>query len=283
VRRVLAAAAMALAVIPAAAASAGSGVKHTETETSGTVTATVSWRGNYAETRNFRIAIDRGGARALDEKIRIEDCPSGGSPGFACPWPPPGNALALADLEGDGEPEAVVAAFTGGAHCCLVAVVYRWNGTGYVAAEHNFFDAFYEVRDLDHDGRFEFDSLDARFGYAFGSFAESVFPVYVVRFDRGGFHDVTAEFPSAIRQDLRRVRPEYRRRADTRHQFGVRAALAAYVADLWRLDRKAEANKVLRRALRRGEIDNQPRQGAGPCDRRYIRKLKRLLRRLGYA
>jgi hypothetical protein len=253
---------------------------HTESATSGSVTATLSWRGNFAQTQNFRLAIDRAGVRALDTRVRSRECPDR-TAGFACPWPPGDDPLELRDLDADGEPEAIVAGFTGGAHCCVLAIVYRWNGAEYVVAENNFRDPGYRLVDLDRDGRFEFRSADARFAYLYGSFAESVFPVQIVRFDGGRFLDVTGEFRDAVVKDLRRVRREYRQRASSRRHLGVRSALAAYVADLYRLDRKRAASRTLRSALRRGLLEPQ-RFSVGPYGRAFIRNLKRQLRRWGY-
>jgi hypothetical protein len=98
------------------------------------------------------------------------------------------------DLDGDGEPEAIVGGFTGGAHCCVLALVYRWNGSGYATFENNFRDPGYRLVDLDHNGRYEFRTADARFAFLYGSFAESVFPIQTLRFEGTGFADVTDEF-----------------------------------------------------------------------------------------
>jgi hypothetical protein len=258
----------------------GGGAQHSQTATSGQVTATVSWRGNFAETRNFRLTIDRSGARALDTRVRSRECPRQ-TRGFACPWPAGDEPLAVRELDGDGEPEVIVGGFTGGAHCCVLALVYRWNGSGYATAEHNFLDPGYRLEDLDRDGRYEFRSADARFAFLYGSFAESVFPVQIVRFEGTRFADVTRAFPDAVAKDTRRVRREYRRRTNSSNQLGVRSALAAYVADLYQLDRGRAANRTLRSALRRGLLE-PGRFTVGPDGRKFIRNLKRHLHRWGY-
>lgn len=258
----------------------GGGAEHSQTATSGQVTATVSWRGNFAETRNFRLTIDRAGVRALQTRVRSRECPRP-TGGFACPWPAGDEPLAVRDLDGDGEPEAIVGGFTGGAHCCVLALVYRWNGSGYSTFENNFRDPGYRLVDPDRDGRYEFRTADARFAFLYGSFAESVFPIQIVRFEGTGFADVTDEFRDAVAKDTRRVRREYRRRARSSNQLGVRSALAAYVADLYQLDRGRAANRTLRSALRRGLLE-PGRFTVGPDGRRFVRNLKRHLRRWGY-
>ncbi len=273
---VVAAVAMTLLAFPALATAA-----HVETRTAGSVTATLSWKHNFAETRKFRIAIDRAGTRVFETKVVAEAC----DPlkvRIACPWPAGAKPLDLRDLDGDGEPEAIVGGFTGGAHCCVIAIVYRWDGSTYVASENNFLDAGYGVDDLDGDGVYEFGSRDARFAFLYGSFAESVFPVQVIGFDDGNFRDTTADYADAVAKDARTLRREYKRRAGTRRKFGVRSALAAYVADLYRLDRDDDAERVLEKALDKGLLERQGRFDTGPFGERFIRHLKRTLRKYGY-
>lgn len=268
------AAAAVLWLLPATAAA------HTETKTVGSVTATLSWRGSFAETNDFRIAIDRGGARVLDSAVETKDC-SEPNPDYACLWPVGKQPLRLRDLDGDGEPEAIVTAFTGGAHCCVIALVYAWNGSAYATFENNFLDPGFRLVDIEHDGLPEFRSADARFAYLYGSFAESVFPILLVRFEDGKFIDVTREFPDTVANDLRRVKREYERRSESRKRLGVRSALAAYVAELYLLDRNKQARRTLRSALRTGVLE-PTRFDAGPFGRKFIRNLKRHLRRWDY-
>jgi hypothetical protein len=269
-------ASIALVAVPAVAEA-----EQTQTRTVGSVTATVSWKHNFAETRKFKIAIDRAGTRAFEAKVVADACDPA-KVQIACPWPAGSKPLDLRDLDGDGEPEAIVGGFTGGAHCCVIAIVYRWDGATYVESENNFLDAGYGVDDLDGDGVYEFASRDARFAFLYGSFAESVFPIQIVGFDDGRFRDITAGFADAVAEDARTLRREYKRRAGTRRKLGVRSALAAYVADLFRLDRKDDANRVLERALERGLLERQTRFDFGPFGERFIRHLKRTLREFGY-
>lgn len=258
---------------------------HAETKTVGAVTASLSWRGEFAETKDVRLTIERAGVGALDTEVVTEDCDRDATPRYACFWPGGENPLALRDLDADGEPEAVVGAFTGGAHCCLIALVYHWTGADYAVSERNFFDPGYRIRDLDDDGRAELVTADTRF-YAFASaYAESVPPIQVFQFAGGRFDNVTGvgAYRDAIAKDLRRVRAEYKRRANSRQRFGVRAALAAYVADLYRLGREQKVEKVLRSALRRGLLEPTRFDTFGPFGKKFVRKLERRLQRWGYA
>jgi hypothetical protein len=266
------------ALAPGASAAAS----HEVNATSGAVSATLSWRGQYQDTKNFRIEISRAGVALVDEPVEIADCGSGEETTFACPWPVGDNPLEARDLDGDGEPEIVITAFTGGAHCCVVALVYRWTGTEYVTSERNFFGAGWRLADLDREGKVEFVTSDYRFDYLYGSHAESVFPIQILRFQSGKFKDVTADFPGQVARDATRIGREYGRRAQSRKRIGVRSALAAYVADLYTLDQRRRARRELHKALSRGVLEETRFDPVGPWGRKYVRNLKRTLRRFGY-
>ena len=265
----------ALALTPATAAA------HTVTRTAGPVSATLSWQGQYEHTRKFRISIDRDGTTVFAHRVKATDC-GDRIPDYACPYPFGNKSLDLRDLDGDGEPEAVVAGFTGGAHCCVVGIVYRWDGTTYARSDFDFLDPGYTLDDVNGDGRFEFVTYDARFRYLYGSYAESVFPIQVIAFGGGKFDDVTADFPELVSKDARRLGHEYRKRARGRHKFGVRTAIAAYIADLYRLGDKDKAKRKLQDALDAGLLDRQNAFETGPFGKHFVFDLLRTLRVFGY-
>ena len=271
----------AIAALASTAFPALASASHTVTRTSGSVTATLSWKHNFERTKDFRLAIARGGTQVYDAEVKPEICKP--RKAFPCVWPAGEEPLDLTDLDGDGEPEAVVGAFTGGAHCCVIAVVYRWTGSGYAAAENNFFDPGYDLADLDGDGSDEFVSADSRFAYLYGSFAESVFPLMIVGFDQGDFSDVTAQFPGKVEDDADALRHEYKRRASSNRKIGVRTSLAAYLADLYTLGRADDAKRILHRALNRGLLERHANFEIGPFGHKYVHDVKRKLKKFGYA
>jgi hypothetical protein len=163
-----------------------------------------------------------------------------------------------------------------------LAIVYHWDGDSYERSERNFGNPGWELADLNGDGQFEFRTYDDRFEYLYGSYAGSVPPVQVIGFDRGDFDDVTADFPALVRDDARRAGREYRRRAHSRRKLEVRAALAGYVADLYRLGRDHHAKHALSSALARGLLERQAQFDTGPFGRAFIRDLKHHLRDWGY-
>ena len=165
--RIVTVAVLTTAALLAASGQAAAADSHSQTRTVGSVKATLSWKGSFEDTKNFRISIERDGTRALNTRVTTPECPTP-SGGFICIYPIGDNPLELRDLDGDGEPEAIVEAFTGGAHCCVIAVAYRWTGHKYAESDNNFADPGYRLKDLNGDGRDEFVSADARFGYLTG-------------------------------------------------------------------------------------------------------------------
>jgi hypothetical protein len=241
---VLAAAALAF---PAAAAA------DTQQASLGAVTATISWTPADANgpPRDLRSSISRAGQTLVDEAVNA---------GGPAPWTGGRQAVTVTDLDGDGEPEVIVDAYTGGAHCCTVSRIYRFASGVYAALDHDWANQVYRLSDLNGDGRPEFISADDAFSYAFGSYAESRWPLLILAYRSGHLRDVTRRFPGRVRRDMAGHRLLFLNK-------GSRPALAAYAADLHRLRRHREARRVVRKA------------GVG---KRFRRNLNKLLRRGGY-
>jgi hypothetical protein len=62
----------------------------------------------------------------------------------------------------------------------------------------------------------------------------------------------------------------------------VKGALTPLAADLCLLDRCGRGFRVVRAAIRRGELDRRSAFDVSPLGREYLRALKRFLRRTGY-
>lgn len=81
--------------------------------------------------------------------------------------------------------------FTGGAHCCTKAVLLKPDGNH---IDVGMFDGEGPaIKDLDHDGDYEFLTYDHRFLYAFASYAESFGPLEILRFDGRELRNVTLD------------------------------------------------------------------------------------------
>jgi hypothetical protein len=256
---------VALIVVAALALMAAPASAKTFTAQSGSVQATIA----YNKTTTTRLTITRGGASLYDAVPKLEGC--GGSPcapsGFS--GDPP---LRVLDLDGDGEPEVVYSAYTGGAHCCSIVDVFQLNaaGNGYAATEQNFFDPGFRLKDLDGDGRPEWLTGDDAFAYRFTAYAFSGLPIQILRFGAGAFTDVTDSFPAQIKADAKRWLKRYKRvrHAKDGTQLGV---LAPWAADEYRLGRRTKALAFIREQV-----------NAGFVKARFVPRLDHFLRKLGY-
>jgi hypothetical protein len=241
-----------------------------ETATAGAVTATFTYFGSFEHGyHGLELAIARNGTVVYDKPVAAHNCEE--------PWCVPGGgregkSIHARDLDADGEPEVLLDLFTGGAHCCLLTQIFAFDGSTYrKAAEHDWADAGYRLRDLDGDGTPEFKSADARFAYRFTAFAYSGFPIRILRWRDGHLVDMTGTFKRLVRKDARRWMRIYRH-AD----FEAQGALAPWAADQYRLGHRRYARRVVRRAVTTGKLRTMP--GA----HRFPRRLDRTLRRFGY-
>jgi hypothetical protein len=185
--------------------------------------------------------------------------------------------LRVRDLDADGEPEVLVSAFTGGAHCCFVAQILALNADagGYDVVGRDFGNGGFSLSNLDKQGAPEFVSTDDAFAFAFTAYAFSGRPLVISRYDHGKFVDVTKSFPGRVRADARFYWRNYKR-LRTRHDGTARGQIAPWAADQYRLGKRAYAIKVLKREARHGFL-GKPRSAA-----KFIKTLDRFLRRGGY-
>jgi hypothetical protein len=244
-------AALAALVLPGSAAADKAG---SVSASGGAAQATLTWQAADYGVKDPHLTVARAGASLYDGSpvSAARGCEEG------CIFAASGKrdtSLQVADLDGDVEPEVLVDAFTGGAHCCALTQILRFTGTGYAATEAFWGNTGYDLKDLDRDGRPEFVSYDDAFAAAFTSYAASVFPPLVLDYDpavKGSFRDVTRRFPALARQNMKRALHLLARAR--RQHFETEGAVAAYVADLYLVGRGREARPYLRRARKRGDV-----------------------------
>jgi hypothetical protein len=267
---------------PAAAAT------RTETDSGGQVTATFTYDykrtqfGTYDFSR-LHLAIDRAGARVLDQDIGEEQCEG------CLAWPASQAAKGLSsvtvrDLDGDDEPEVLVDLYSGGANCCWYSDSFRFDEARNVYVEKLLRPGLsfpYTLRDLGRDGVPEFKSVDYRFAYKYGSNADTPRPVRIFDWDHGRLVDVTIAYPKIADRDARAYWRLYRR-VRKEKDVNLRGVLAAYVADAYNARRGRAAWKRVVAAYRRGELDKKIEGDTGPFGREYLKSLRRFLRKLGY-
>jgi len=233
------------------------------------------------EYTDMRIKLTRGGATLLDALVPepCDECPVSPA-GLGDPENP---SLKLRDLNGDGEPEALVDLYTGGAHCCTYTQLYRFDAAAnaYRRVKASWGDYGYTLVDLDKDGSPEFRSADWRFAAAFTAYAASGSPLQIWRFNGTRMTDVTRSFRSLVKQDLRGWLRLIKRWRDDDETPEIRGFLAAYVADKYLLGQSDSAFALVNSLYRRGDL-NPPREFGGPRGKKYISELRKFLRRTGY-
>ena len=280
----LAATLAAALLVPAAAAAQA---RTTETATNGVVTAELSYvkreRGRqgfrFIEYRDFRVKITRAGVVLYDQPVG-EPCDQFCTPTESALT---GKHVGLRDMNADGEPEAIVDLFTGGASCCVLVLAY-----GYDAAGNNYRRAALDTgggfvaRDLDQDGVIELVGDDFRFRGLFTCGACGPRPVRIWHWGLRRFEVVTTDFPAKIRQHARRMRRFYLRVRRRDEAAFVKGALTPLAADLCLLNRCGRGFRIVRAAIRRGELDRRSIFDVSPLGTNYLRALKRFLRRTGY-
>jgi hypothetical protein len=245
----------------------------------GPVKATLTYSGARPSpgATTEKLTITRAGRELYSGVPSIEGCTgSTCSPtvGFGAAQPP----LIVRDLDGDGEPEVVYTAFTGGAHCCIVAAFFELasDSSHYLAVDRPFGDPGFGVEDVNHDGRPEIVTGDDSFAYRFTSYAFSGLPLLVLHYAHGHFKGVTTHFKGRLRAESKLFWRGYKTLRAHRDDSS-RGQIAAWAADQYRLGKRAHALAILRREVRRGFLSH-PDAGT-----KFIHRLDRFLKRRGYA
>ncbi len=220
----------------------------------------------------MRLAIRRGASVLLDRRVDALLCGTLCWPGFA----PGAPALAVRDVEHDGSPDVMLSLFSGGAHCCYVEQVYRYDpGTQtYAVVQRDFGDPGSILERI--GGAFRFLSADDRFAYRFAAFAFSGLPLQIWSVASGRFVDVTRRYPARVAADAKRWWRIFR--ANVRQHLGD-GALAAWAADEDLLGHRALVSRTLATQNRAGRLRNAGMPGGAA----FIGALERFLARSGYS
>jgi hypothetical protein len=240
------------------------------TVTAGDLDARLSWTPDSLVARDLRLQVLRAGQEIGEGPVAPPPCADGCRPGGATGE---GSPVRVLDLDGDGQREVLVELHSGGNHCCTVAEV--WTLTPTAALPGAFFDfgnVGFQLRDVDADGVAEFVTTDDRFAYRYAFWLASSLPVRVLSYRAGRFRDVTSASPDLVRADQRRWWRQYRLA-----QMFQRSPIAAWAANGYRLGERTRTLTILRREARRGRLDEGRSSGW-----RFVRRLDRDLRRLGY-
>jgi streptogramin lyase len=245
----------------------------TFTRTRGPVAATVSFERAYTDAfTDMHIQIAREGKVVYSAAVPGRS----GNEAYGN-----GSGVSIRDLDGDGEPEVTLLLNRNGAHCCSWSRIFRYDRARdtYIVSTHMWGNGGTEpvLRDLNGDHRLEALSFDDRFSYAFTGYATSAWPIRIWTYRSGDFRNVTRRYPKRIRRDADKLWRLYLKHRKT----DARGILPAWAADEYMLGHADEVDRVLANAAARGELkadDFPPRTARG-----YIKALKKLLRKYGYA
>jgi hypothetical protein len=258
-----------------------------ETATNGTVTAELSYikrtrgRGEFRfdQFRDFRVKITRAGQLLYDRPVG-DPCEQFCNPTETALTR---KHVALRDLNADGEPEAIVGLFTGGASCCVLVFAYGYDAPANVYRRAKLdTGGGYVARDLGSDGVIELVGDDFRFRGLFTCGACGPRPIRIWHYGLRRFEVVTRDFPGKIREHARRMRRFYERVRMRDEAAFVKGALTPLAADLCLLDRCGRGFRIVRAAIRQGELDRRSSFDVSPLRFAYLRALKRFFRRTGY-
>jgi hypothetical protein len=179
-------------------------------------------------------------------------------------------AFQVVDLDNDRQPEILVDMFTGGTHCCTYSVIYRFDmqQRRYIPTSHSWGNSFYQLVDLNHDGKREFVSNDDRFTQKFTGYAASANPLQVWRYERGQMVDRTREYPQQIEANASATLLAMQRVSKNQHE--AKGIIASYLADKYSLGRSEEGWQLVQQ-IYQGEDKGQ-----------FFEQLDQFLQRSGY-
>ncbi len=232
--------------------------------TSATITFQRSWRQHFDA---IQLRVDRAGQRVFTEAESVDAF------GDA-------DSLTVRDLDGDGEPEVVLALFVQSDRLQW-SRIYRYDAkrNTYTVLQRYWGDKGTEpvLRDLDHDGRPELVSNDGRYSDKYNEFTPSAMPIQIWTYRAGRLRDVTRRYPRQIRSDAAAIWRYY-----VKYRSTARWTLPAWAAEEYMLGHRALADRALERAAARGELRDG--EYGGPYgSKAFIRAVKKLIRRTGYS
>ena len=182
------------------------------------------------------------------------------------------NAMCVIAFQPEQHPGVMIEGFTGGAHCCEVPVIYRFDAT------HDRYVKVVDMSPKHPKNSYVFDANegfipevvgnvvllttgDDGFSYAFGCYACSATPLLLYSVDPDGLADVSSKYPALIaahahtllQRAMAAVRAESAVETNIPAPFGL---LAPWVADECEIGRGASAFATIERLAHEGKLSN---------------------------
>lgn len=246
------------------------------TGTKAGITAKVSFVERNYQFDKLRVQVTRKGRKAVDAPlVGLAGCR--GCTGNRV------TGVAVRDLDG-GEPEVIVDMFTGGAHCCQVNLILRWDAAAkrYRSQLADFGNYGRRVVDLDKDGLPEFSAYDERFIYEYTAYVFSSAPPQVTQYRQGKWVDVTRDFPVLIKANAAYALKQFAKLKKAPTEFDARAFVATYVADQYLLGQGEVGERALQAALAKGILYKGKMYLGTPAGAAFVAFLHKDLRKWGY-
>ena len=248
---------------------------YVERASAGAVEAVFSYSYDAAAFRftKQRLTITRDGVKSFSGPLRKP--PGGGLNAQPSGYFAQRRSVSVTDVDGNGEPEVVLDLYWGGAHCCWYSQLYHYVPAAkhYAPLVHVWGNFGYVLADLDHNGKQELVTRDDRFSYVFASFADSRWPVRILRYDAGKLTVETSSYRSEIGRDANAL---WHAALNPKRKASNQGIVAAWAADQAMVDHWPVAFKAIDRLSRSGKIH-------GELSRvKFEQKLRSFLRRTGY-
>ncbi len=107
------------------------------------------------------------------------------------------------DFNNDGFKTYLLLTNSGGAHCCNTLIAYKISNDKMSATDTLFLaDSYYELSDMDKNGKKEFTAYNMMFAYAFTNFAETHSPIVIYTLQNGKFKEITKNYPILVNQEI---------------------------------------------------------------------------------
>ena len=268
-------------VVAGSLAASPAALARTQSAHSGDVSATFTFSAKLPPYKGekLRLKIVRAGKTAYDARVVAKFCVTYCRPLNTGRGQTSVHAV---DLEPGGEPDVVLDLFSGGAHCCDIEQIFSYDpGTmTYVKTERNFGDPGERIVDLGHNGHKEFLTANDAFAYEFTDYAASGLPIDILTFSHRRFHDVTTSYPKLIARDAAVWLKAFKSQAGM-HYDDSTGVIAAWAADEDLLGQSKRVARYLAQQAKAGHL-NSALSPEEPSGQKFVAKLQRFLRKLGY-